>query len=79
MGRLGRVPIPPVNLPPAAIEAIVLLVIALAVTIAAVLMLELLLTRSAAFYLRATGHRPPRKSRLTEDLERLQRDLGSRR
>ena len=79
MGRFGRVPIPPITLPPAAIEAIVLLVVALAVTIAAVLTFELLLTRSAAFYLRATGRRPPRKSRLTEDLERLQRELGSRR
>lgn len=73
MGRFGRVPLPP--LPPQLERVAVVLVAGIALVLIAALGFELLLTRSAALYLRLTGHRPPRKTWFATELDRMRDEL----
>lgn len=66
----------PVNLTPQQAELIFLLIAVAVIAVLVGLLLESVVGRSLAIVLRATGHKPPRKSFYRMRLDQLDEELG---
>ncbi len=77
MGRFGRVPAIPLTA--AQSELILAAVLVLAALVLGLLFFELLVTRSAALYLRLTGHKPPLTTSMWTRINHLEEEARRRR